>query len=416
MIAKITSGNSFYGVAKYNDKKIKSGQAYILDSKRLYDVSPKGIDKTMNSISNDRIKKPVFHASLNFAKADAPKLTDAKMTQIAQQYLKEMGYEKQPYILYRHQDTDHPHLHIITTRVDVESRKKIPDSFEGRKSKAITIELEKQYGLIVATTQDQTKKEITQKVQLALRKGKPENLSFLNKQLAEMGTNIRARQRGKDIVYYKVGENNRSIIKPLQAATFKAEGLDQASIRKVFKQNKIDRLYVKTVVENTIKDKTNLSPKRFAEALQQQGVQAQFRQGNKGILNVQYRYKDHAYNGGTLDRNLSWNKVKKHLDFKGDNAHNLRKNILEASRQKQAVKIEYKNGQIHLKSDHTALQQSLKDLPKAKALSIAKYHNERLEKVDKGLIRALEGNELDAYLQRLFKRKQAEKERQLKQN
>lgn len=36
-------------------------------------------------------KKTILHASLNFAKGDAPKLTNTKMTQVARKYLKEMG-------------------------------------------------------------------------------------------------------------------------------------------------------------------------------------------------------------------------------------------------------------------------------------------------------------------------------------
>lgn len=78
------------------------------------------------------IKDPVGHISLDFHPDDAPKMTDELMTEVAQEYMRQMGLTNTPYIVVRHFDSSmkslcsaknaHPHCHIVFSRVDYDGK------------------------------------------------------------------------------------------------------------------------------------------------------------------------------------------------------------------------------------------------------------------------------------------------------
>ena len=152
MIAKISSTENLGGALGYNFKKVEKGEASILLAQGLY--QNKEGTYTMEEVFADmealipkkcRTKKTVFHCSLNPHPDE--KLSDETLTQIAKEYMEELGYGKQPYIVFKHNDITREHIHIVSLRVDGEGRK-INDKFEKRRSKKITDALEKRFGLI----------------------------------------------------------------------------------------------------------------------------------------------------------------------------------------------------------------------------------------------------------------------------
>ena len=82
-----------------------------------------------------RTKNTVFHCSLNPHPDE--KLSDERLVQIAKEYMEALGYGKQPYIVFKHNDIAREHIHIVSLRVDSKGRK-INDKYEGRRSKKIT--------------------------------------------------------------------------------------------------------------------------------------------------------------------------------------------------------------------------------------------------------------------------------------
>lgn len=68
------------------------------------------------------IKDPVGHISLDFHPDDAPKMTDELMTEVAQDYMRQMGLTNTPYIVVRHYDKAHPHCHIVFSRIDYDGK------------------------------------------------------------------------------------------------------------------------------------------------------------------------------------------------------------------------------------------------------------------------------------------------------
>ena len=119
MIAKIHSGQGFAGLVDYaND--IKNKKADIIASEGVDLTSNKSITASFSLQAKSRpsLKNFVGHVSLSFSPEDAPKLTDRLMVDIAKQYLLRMGVVNTQYIISRHHDKPHPHVHIVYNRVD----------------------------------------------------------------------------------------------------------------------------------------------------------------------------------------------------------------------------------------------------------------------------------------------------------
>ena len=151
MVAKISVGNSLYGAIAYNGEKINEAQGRLLTTNRIYnDGSGKvDINKAMEGFltfmpPQMKVEKPVVHISLNPHPEDV--LTDAELQDIAREYLEKLGFGNQPYLVFKHEDIDRHHLHIVTVRVE-ENGKCISDKNNYYRSKQITRELEKKYGL-----------------------------------------------------------------------------------------------------------------------------------------------------------------------------------------------------------------------------------------------------------------------------
>ena len=91
-----------------------------------------------------RTRNRVIHISLNPHPDD--RLTDTELEQLAREYLDRLGYGDQPYLVFKHEDISRHHLHIVSVNVDERGRRLNRD-FIHRRSKRITSELEKKYGL-----------------------------------------------------------------------------------------------------------------------------------------------------------------------------------------------------------------------------------------------------------------------------
>ena len=157
MIARINTGAKPAGAVYYNEYKVAHGEARYLGGfnaipyERNDLVVEKKIDVLeMYAAGNPRISKPTFHVSLAFHPDE--QLSDERITEIGQQYMERLGYNNQPYLIYRHEDTHHPHIHIVSVSVDAEGNR-ISDSHQQRRSNAIRQALEKEYGLVEAEKQ-----------------------------------------------------------------------------------------------------------------------------------------------------------------------------------------------------------------------------------------------------------------------
>lgn len=182
MVAKISTGQSLHGAIAYNQNKVDEGHAQVLATNLVLQPADGQfrISDCMNDFrrwmpSHFRTENPVIHISLNPHPDDV--LTDEQLTAIGEEYMQKLGYGNQPYIIFKHEDIERKHIHIVSLRVD-SNGKKINDSNEYRRSKAITEELEQKYGLHPA--QGQKKGEDWQLTPVDISKGN------LKKQIANV--------------------------------------------------------------------------------------------------------------------------------------------------------------------------------------------------------------------------------------
>lgn len=163
MIAKVGRGNNVYGALAYNQLKVDNEKGQILLMNKMietkdgkYTVAQLAKSFEPYLVANKNTEKTTLHISLNPDPKD--KVSDEKFIQMAQDYMNEMGYGEQPFVVFKHTDINRTHIHIVSVGVDEEG-KKISDKFEKRKSMKICRELEQKYNLISAPNKESVQNE-----------------------------------------------------------------------------------------------------------------------------------------------------------------------------------------------------------------------------------------------------------------
>jgi len=98
-------------------------------------------------IGNAKAKNKCLHISFNPSKLDSLMLDDKTIRHEIGQMMEHMGYGNQPYFVYKHKDLDRIHYHIVSTRVDSITGKKIKDNYEQEKMQRFIQRLEQKYDL-----------------------------------------------------------------------------------------------------------------------------------------------------------------------------------------------------------------------------------------------------------------------------
>lgn len=131
MISNITTGSSVFGVLAYNKIKATEGSSGVIFCNKMayaQRIMENGelplIAHTLNDyISGAKRAKEnlVFHVSLNPHPDD--KLDDWELAEISREYMEKMGFGEQPYVVYKHNDIDRPHVHIVASFIDRDGKK-----------------------------------------------------------------------------------------------------------------------------------------------------------------------------------------------------------------------------------------------------------------------------------------------------
>ena len=159
MMGDLKKRASFAKLVNYvnNPKK-----ARLIDSKDVRLDSNATIATSMQGQADDkpgrRLKNPVYHISLDFAHEDTPRLTDALMTEIAREYMRRMGITDTQYIVCRHTDTEHQHVHIVANRVD-NNGNTISDRNDAVRNVAVCKALTREYGLHFSRGKEKVKRD-----------------------------------------------------------------------------------------------------------------------------------------------------------------------------------------------------------------------------------------------------------------
>ncbi|MCA6441064.1 MULTISPECIES: conjugal transfer protein MobB [unclassified Arcicella] len=163
MIAKIGRSGNLYGALAYNQLKVDNENGQILLANKIiettnghYSVAQLAQSFAPYLIANRNTEKHTLHISLNPAPKD--KISDDKFREMAEEYMREMGYGEQPFVVFKHTDIDRSHIHIVSVCVGEEG-KKISDKFEKMRSMNVCRDLERKHNLIPATDKERNQND-----------------------------------------------------------------------------------------------------------------------------------------------------------------------------------------------------------------------------------------------------------------
>lgn len=242
MVAKISLGNSLYGALVYNGEKINKENGRLLDTNKIFNdgTGTVNIHRAFEDFkrwmpTNSKAEKTMMHISLNPHPDD--RLSDVDFARLAHEYMEKMGFGDMPYLVFKHEDIDRHHIHIVALRVRPDGTC-ISDRNNFYRSKDICRELEKKYGLKPAERQKITpdmpikkidpngdiKRQVANTVKMVGMRWKFQSMGEYN---AILGLyNVRCEQtdgrvNGREyhgLVYFATDDNGNTIATPFKAS------------------------------------------------------------------------------------------------------------------------------------------------------------------------------------------------------
>ena len=346
MVAKISYGSSLYGALAYNGEKVNEGVAKILETNKVFCPVDDGHDITacMQDFmaympSQVRTKKPVIHISLNPHPDD--KLSDEQFSAIALEYIEKMGYGNQPFVVYKHEDIDRHHLHIVTLAVD-ETGRKINDGNNFYTSTRILKELEQKFDLIPAQMRkereafhlkkvcygdgENLKKQLASVIKPAVKfyhcpsfKEYRALLSTYNICVEEVKGEIH-RKTYMGLLYFATDDKENKVGKVFKSSLFgKAVGYEALQNRFKVSKEKLKEKHLAPKTKAVVAGALNRSATRedFKDNLHHKGIDVLFRENEQGRL-YGITFIDHnngcVVNGSRLGKELSANAVAEWFD------------------------------------------------------------------------------------------------------
>ncbi len=166
MVARISTSISLKKALNYNEQKVKKGDAqciwencFLLPLKTLNLYDKLELFEDRNRL-NDRATTKTLHVSLNFSPEE--RLTMPDYVAIATDYMKGIGFEEQPWLLYHHTDAGHPHVHILSTTIRNDGTRINTHNLGKTKSETTRKWIEDKYGLVKASRHRQNLREPVQ--------------------------------------------------------------------------------------------------------------------------------------------------------------------------------------------------------------------------------------------------------------
>lgn len=273
MVASITTPHSIKRALNYNEKKVEQGKAQLLHAGNFLQIPEEmsfydklnRFEKQMEL--NQRAQTKTLHVSLNFHPNDTNKLTKEKLIELADDYMRRIGFGSQPYLVYQHNDAGHPHLHIVSTTIQ-DNGKRINTHDLGRNISApVTRQMEQENGLTPALKQNrkleqhheraastskveygksETRRSITNVLDVVIDRYKYTSLAELNavlqlyNVLADRGTEDSRTYKNNGLQYRILDANGQKTGVPIKASLFYNKPILNYLEQK-FKENELKR-------------------------------------------------------------------------------------------------------------------------------------------------------------------------------
>ncbi len=345
MVAVIKTGHSIHRIVNYNEKKLKEGKAecisagnYPMDVEHLSLINK--LNRLLNQAAlNENVSRNSVHISLNFDPSEA--LSNALLQQIADDYMQRIGFGNQPYLVYRHFDSGHPHIHIISMKVRPDGSRIDTQNIGRNQSEMARKEIEILYSLKKAEDSKQrqayelkpvniqkvqfgkaeTKRAITNVLNAVINNYKYTSLPELNAVLkqynvmADRGSENSRIFQTRGLTYRIVDEQGNKAGVPIKASDFYNKPT-LTFLEERFKLNEAARIPHKVRVKNAVDlaliRLPEVSLENLINSLEKQGIDVALRQNADGII-YGITYIDHqtkcVFNGSDLGKNYSANAI-----------------------------------------------------------------------------------------------------------
>ena len=168
MIAKMEKGRGFRGALEYD---LQEGKSELLET-NLSGQTPRTMAREFGGVRQLRptLGKAVLHVALSVPPGEH--LTDAQWVAIGHRYLDGMGFGDNQYVMTRHTDTDHEHIHLVANRITF-AGEVVSDSQDWKRQEALMREIERDYGLSPVTPSKEAARKAPTKgeIEFAARTG-----------------------------------------------------------------------------------------------------------------------------------------------------------------------------------------------------------------------------------------------------
>lgn len=341
MVAVIKVSSSIHRILNYNENKVSGEKAVCLAgenfpgeaSKLSFYAKLNYFIRRMELNSNTR--RNSIHISLNFDPTEKD-LPQEKLMAIAAEYMREIGFGNQPYLVYRHFDAGHPHLHLVSTNIQADGSRIDLHHLGIRKSEPARKRIEEAFGLVRAQDKNrprlqaerlgarpaeygksETRSAIQNVLEAVLDRYKYTSLHELNAVLgiynirAERGREGSRMEKHKGLYYRILDDQGQPIGVPVKASLFYSRPT-LARLEKKFARNKItgtgQSARIKNVIDKLAAAKMKASFETLESTLAKEGITIVRRQNSEGLL-YGLTYVDHktgaVFNGSALGKPYS---------------------------------------------------------------------------------------------------------------
>ena len=279
-MAKIVKGSDFKGVVDYILDKNKGTKTVACDGLFMENKDTIAMSFNVQSQMNSKVAKPVGHIALSFSKEDEPHLTDRAMAGIALDYMEQMGIRNTQYLIARHFDKEHPHVHIAYNRIDNDGNT-ISDRNERLRSTRICKELTLKYDLYMSNGKENVKRNRLKEPD----RTRYELYDILKTEVCRCGNwNVlvaNLKRQGVEVRFKHKGQTNE-----IQGVVFTKNGyhFNDSKVDRRFSYSKIDA----ALQRNRNEERMRLMPKVYEMERQNASsdiTQSELFSGSLGLLN-----------------------------------------------------------------------------------------------------------------------------------
>lgn len=316
MVAKITFPKRMEAALNYNENKVSQGKAECLHASNfLKDAAAMNFYNKLEGFEirnelNDRAQTKTLHVSLNFDPSE--KISNNKLLKIAADYMDKIGFGDQPYLIYKHEDAGHPHIHVVATTIRNDGSRINTHNIGRNQSEKARKEIEQVYKLVRAEDQKrsqqqtvkpvnaekviygktETKRSITNVLDAVLNRYMFSSLPELNAILKQY--NVVA-DRGKEegriykhngLVYRVLDADGNKKGVPIKASSINSQPT-LAKLEKLFEQNEAEKQPLKKAVKAKLDEVLAQQPAsmiEFKKLLEQKNIYTVLRQNEKGRI------------------------------------------------------------------------------------------------------------------------------------